>query len=84
MTFPEAFALIRNDGDAAIYREKWNGRKLGKTMLVKTQMPDAQSANTERYAYIFVVDESLPKGYKRLPWLVSQEDLYADDWVKVE
>lgn len=84
MTFGEAFEIIRTDGDAAIYREGWNGVKAGKTMMVKTQVPDAGSVNTAPYAYIFVVSPDLPLGYKRLPWLVSQEDLYATDWKQVE
>lgn len=84
MNFSEAFNLIRNDDNAAIYREGWSGRQSGKTMFVKTQLPDEHSANTAPYAYIFVAHESIPKGYKRLPWLVSQEDLYATDWQKVE
>lgn len=84
LTFSEAFEIIRNDDNAAIYREGWNGVKAGKTMMIKTQLPDDHSANTAPYAYIFVVSPDLPKGYKRLPWLVSQEDLYATDWMKVE
>ena len=83
MNFPEALTLILNDDETAITREGWNGTKIGKVMMIKTQLPDAHSANTAPYTYIFVVDPTLPKGYKRLPWLVSQEDLYATDWMEV-
>ena len=84
MTFPEALTIILNDDDAAVYRTGWNGTKLGKTMMVRVQRPDEGSLNTEPYLYIAIFHDTLPKGYKRVPWLISQEDVFANDWVEIE
>jgi hypothetical protein len=84
MTFPEALAVILYDGKTAITRDGWNGRSLGKTMFVKTQVPDEHSQNTEKYCYMFVEPTGSGRGYTRVPWVPSQQDMFAQDWVKVE
>lgn len=84
MTFPEAMAVVISDDEAMTYREGWNGRKRGVMMGVKTQRPDATSANTDPYIYLFMVGTEFDKGYKRVPWTPSQEDMFSDDWKQVE
>jgi len=84
MNFPEALTLILNDDETAITREGWNGRSLGKTMFVKTQVPDEHSQNTEKYCYLFVETAGSGRGYARVPWVPSQQDMFALDWQKIE
>jgi hypothetical protein len=84
MQFSEALTLIRDDRDIAITREGWNGRALGKMMFVKTQMPDSQSAMTDRYLYMFIETAGSGRGYTRVPWVPSQQDLFADDWKEMD
>lgn len=55
----------------AIQRIGWNG----KDMFVMMQVPDSNSKMTEPYLYI-----EYPDG-RRCPWLASQTDILADDWL---
>ena len=54
-----------------VTRKGWHG----KGMWLELQMPDANSKMT--LPYVFMV---LPDG-GRVPWLCSQTDLLATDWV---
>ena len=54
-----------------IQRTGWNGKGL----KVKAQFPDENSKMTFPYLYI-----EYPDG-KRCPWLASQTDIMAEDWV---
>ena len=58
----------------AVGRRGWNG----KNMYLKLQVPDANSANTLPYVWMRTADG------ERVPWLCSQTDLLAKDWVIVE
>lgn len=49
-------------------------------MVVRLQRPDAKSKMTEPYLYIEIPQ---PTGKLRLPWVASQADMLADDWVTV-
>lgn len=54
-------------------RKGWNG----KGQYIALQVPDANSANTLPYIYIITVDG------KRVPWLASQTDMLAEDWILI-
>ena len=77
---------IMNFGDALfnlnhghrVCREGWNG----KGMWINMQRPDEHSKMTHPYLYIEYPEghPSYPKG-SRIPWLASQTDILADDWL---
>jgi uncharacterized membrane protein len=67
-----ALKLLR-DGKA-VSRRGWNG----KSMWLKLQVPDAHSKMSLPYIYMRTATGQL------VPWLASQSDLLADDWVEVE
>ena len=52
----------------------WNGPG----QYLEMQVPDAHSKMTLPYIYIRTVQGDL------VPWLASQTDLLAEDWVEVE
>lgn len=52
-------------------REGWNG----KGQHIALQKPDEHSANTLPYIYIVTVQGD------RVPWVCSQTDLLASDWM---
>ena len=67
---------LRNGGKA--WRIGWNG----KNMWLRLQTPDANSKMTHPYIYIEYPDghPAYPNGC-RVPWLASQTDILAEDWV---
>lgn len=67
--FGWAIRSLRNGG--AVNREGWNG----KGMWLKAQFPDEHSKMTLPYIYMSTADGKL------VPWLASQTDLLADDWM---
>jgi hypothetical protein len=79
LNFGQAIELLK-DG-AKVARMGWNG----KGMWLKLQTPDAHSKMTLPYVYIEYPPGSVayPNGC-RVPWLASQTDTLADDWVVVE
>jgi hypothetical protein len=76
--FGMALDSLRNGRRVA--RKGWNG----KGMWLALQTPDANSKMTLPYIYI-----EYPKGHpaypngSRVPWLASQTDILARDWVEV-
>lgn len=53
-----------------VSRRGWNAHhKLG------LQVPDANSANTQPYVYMITAQGA------RVPWVCSQTDLLATDWI---
>lgn len=61
----------------AIQRRGWNGSGL----VVKAQFPDENSMMTLPYLYIeYPLDAKTTPG-ARCPWLASQTDIMAHDWV---
>lgn len=58
---------------AAVARAGWNG----KDMWLRIQMPDEHSKMNEPYVYMRNAQGKL------IPWLCSQGDLLATDWVIV-
>lgn len=67
--FESALAGLRMG--QAYRRDGWNG----KGMYIKLQVPDAGSKMTLHYIYMFTAQGNL------VPWVASQTDLLARDWV---
>lgn len=78
MDFSIALALLRQGH--SIQRDGWNGKGLS----LHLQEPDAHSKMTLPYIYLqYPAGSTYPTG-ARVPWLASQTDLLAYDWVVVE
>jgi len=69
MRFETALGLVR-DGHC-VAREGWNG----KGMYIQLQEPDKHSKMTLPYIYMYTATGDF------VPWLASQTDILADDWV---
>lgn len=77
MLLEDALPLLRHGKKLA--REGWNGNDLH----IRMQTPDINSKMNLPYVYIqYPEDHKLYPG-ARVPWLASQTDLLADDWVMV-
>lgn len=70
MNIGQAVETLKNGGRVA--RVGWNGP----AQYLVLQSPDEQSKMTLPYVYIHTVQGDL------VPWLCSQTDLLADDWVE--
>lgn len=71
LTFSDALAAVKSGSKAS--REGWNGPG----QFIEMQWPDANSKMTLPYIYITTVTGD------RVPWLASQTDLLAEDWLLV-
>lgn len=71
MTF--CFALEALKAGARVQRAGWNG----KGMWLALQRPDNSSKMNLPYIYMSTVTGDL------VPWLASQTDMLADDWVSL-
>lgn len=71
------WALINLKQGEIVSRDGWNGVQQGKIMYLSLQKPDANSKMTVPYVYLTVTDSI---GENRIPWVVSQKDLMAEDW----
>ena len=65
-----------------VAREGWNGRGI----FIELQTPDENSKMTSPYIFINTTglqtdNEAAPKSL--VPWLASQTDMLADDWLGV-
>lgn len=67
-------AIDRMRSGHKVAREGWNG----KGMWLALQVPDAHSKMTLPYVYMFTAQQQL------VPWLASQSDLLAQDWMVVD
>ena len=74
MDFGDVIKTMKVDGSKRFARAGWNG----KNMYIELQRPDAHSKMTLPYIYIMTVQGDL------VPWLASQTDMLADDWMEVE
>lgn len=77
MCFSDALKLMKND-NLPVARKGWNGRKLrnGGRMFIAIQKPSNRAKHPfEPFIYMNTVDN------KRVPWLASQTDMLAEDWV---
>lgn len=78
MDFSLALALLRQGH--SIQRTGWNGKGL----TLHLQVPDVNSKMTLPYIYLqYPAGPTYPTG-ARVPWVASQTDLLANDWVIVE
>lgn len=73
LTFDEALNSVKNGQKIA--RKGWNGKGL----FVMAQFPDKNSKMGSPYLYI----DATALGGKLTPWVPSQTDLFATDWVEV-
>ena len=71
LCFSSALKLVKNG--IKISRQGWNGKGL----WVEIQRPDQHSKMTLPYLYL-----NYPTG-ERVPWLASQTDILANDWMEV-
>ena len=71
MNIGEVVAILRAGG--RVTRSGWNGPD----QYLKLQFPDDNSKMTLPYIYIRTVQGDL------VPWLASQTDILAQDWVPV-
>jgi hypothetical protein len=62
-----------------VAREGWNG----KGMFILLQIPDANSKMTIPYIYM---DSTNSNSNTKVvvPWLPSQSDILAEDWIKLD
>lgn len=71
-TFSEALEALKKG--MSVYRDSWNGK--GQYLLLQVTTPESKM--TKSYIYITTVHNDL------VPWVASQMDLLADDWVITE
>lgn len=72
MDFGTALTLLKSGFRVA--RRGWNG----KNMWIALQVPDSNSKMTLPYLFMKTADDQL------VPWLASQTDILAEDWVIVK
>ena len=70
--FSEALEYLK--ADKKVTREGWNG----KDMWIALQTPTDESKMTLPYIYMKCADG------RYCPWLASQTDLLANDWMVIE
>ena len=75
ISFSEALIAVKNG--KAIQREGWNGSGL----CVKAKFPDEHSEMTLPYLYIEYPPDAKKYPNAKCPWLASQTDIMADDWI---
>lgn len=81
MNFGKAIEALKEGKKVA--RKGWNG----KGIFIELQVPDEYSKMTHPYIYIDTTglqtdNPDAPKD--RVPWLASQTDMLAEDWMIVE
>lgn len=76
MDFGRALEALKSG--KKVVRDGWNG----KGMWLELQIPDEHSKMTLPYVYLNYPEGSAayPSG-ARVPWLASQTDLLANDWL---
>jgi len=80
MTFGDAIHELK--AGRRVARKGWNG----KGIFIELQRPSEHSKMTSPYIYIDTTqlqtkNEAAPKSL--VPWLASQTDMLADDWLDV-
>lgn len=69
--FGEMLQWLKKENVNSANRKGWNG----KGQFITLQVPDENSKMSLPYIYITTVDG------KRVPWLASQTDILAEDWI---
>lgn len=77
MGFDNALKLLK--AGLRIARTGWNG----KGMWLELQRPDAHSKMTLPYVFLSYPADAVNTPGARVPWLASQTDMLAEDWVVV-
>jgi hypothetical protein len=77
LSFGCAISLLK--AGAKLARLGWNGKGL----WLELQRPDAHSKMTLPYIYMNYPADAANTPGARVPWLASQTDMLADDWVVV-
>jgi len=75
LNFGDALMLLKQGEKVA--RLGWNGKGL----WLELQRPDAHSKMTLPYIYINYPSDAINTPGARVPWLASQTDMLAEDWV---
>ncbi len=78
--FDFAVALRELKEGNKVARSGWNGKGL----WLELQRPDARSKMTLPYIFISYPEDAQNTPGARVPWLASQTDLLAEDWMIVE
>jgi hypothetical protein len=84
LNFGQAIEALKQGKRVA--REGWNGKGLS----IELQVPDEHSKMTLPYLFMNYpskpASESAPLNHinARVPWLASQTDMLAEDWMVVE
>lgn len=73
MDFGDVIRGLKNDPAKRYTRDGWNG----KGQWISLQEPDENSKMTRPYIYIHTNYDA------NVPWLASQTDMLADDWMEV-
>lgn len=79
--FGQALSWLKHGKKVA--RKGWNG----KGIFIELQEPDENSKMTHPYIFIDTTglqtdNPDAPKN--RVPWLASQTDMLAEDWIKLD
>lgn len=74
-TFSAALVDLKNGHKVA--RTGWNGKGL----WLELQRPDAHSKMTLPYIFMSYPADAINTPGARVPWLASQTDMLAEDWV---
>lgn len=77
MNFSAALEHLKRGGKTA--RNGWNGKGL----WLELERPDENSKMTLPYIFISYPDDAINTPGARVPWLASQTDILADDWVQL-
>ena len=78
--FDFSAALVYLKFGYKVAREGWNGKGL----WLELQRPNAHSKMTLPYIFISYPEDAQNTPGARVPWLASQTDLLAEDWMIVE
>jgi hypothetical protein len=76
-SFGQALEAVKSGKKIA--RHGWNGKGL----WIEIQRPDVNSKMTLPYLFLNYPSDSQNTPGARVPWLASQTDILADDWVIV-
>jgi hypothetical protein len=77
--FDFGIALDALLGGRKVSRRGWNG----KGMWLELQRPDAHSKMTLPYIFMSYPSDAKTTPGARVPWVASQTDILARDWVEV-
>lgn len=77
LNFGEALANLKNGN--RVSRSGWNG----KGMWLELQRPDANSKMTLPYVFLNYPADAINTPGACVPWLASQTDMLAEDWLIV-